>query len=707
MALGTAIAAFALVSVAAIPEVADRQDDRFDAQQLQHDEEGPGVFLANSEDEEIDGRFSTRIGVSVADANVEPPAWLDRFPRTGEIAASPALIDLINDNELVAQRYPQTVIQVLDKDVLIAPNQLLAVVGVDESDLAGRGYLTPGVLGFGVDDDGMAGPDPRAIRLMALGIGVFVVVPTTVLMATSARLSARSRERRLAALRLIGITPAQARIANSVEIAAITLVGATAGTISWYLLRPYSQRAGIGPIRWWADDLVPPTAAVAGIVAGLVVVAVIVAGIGSNPAIDDPLAERHHANPNPPSRLRLVPLIVGLGCLFVAMFVIEARNDNTWFPVYGTGNVITGIGLITSIPFAARSAAVILHWFQNRPSAHLAARRLQHEPTAVSRTIAGLLLVVFLAGFAQALTVTLDWATSRQEKVIGDGRTRISTHLASFDQTVLESIEGVDAVLGSALVDLGDGLGRVPTGACSDLQRYATSTNRRCEPGMIYIDHRTSFDQDAVERLGPVESGLEAVLEPSPGGGNDTINMLFPPELLPPDTIVEYDLALSPGADVEAVGAALVSAAPGVELYGNESPERGRLVGTYTSLITAAMIIAILLSLAATLAAVADRSLERRRHAAHLTALGLPPGTLRNAETLTLVTPLAIGIIAAGLATLFSSFAYFRLAESPIDLPINSIAIIFGLGALGAAMTAAMAYTTTSVTHPTAALRTE
>jgi predicted lysophospholipase L1 biosynthesis ABC-type transport system permease subunit len=148
-------------------------------------------------------------------------------------------------------------------------------------------------------------------------------------------------------------------------------------------------------------------------------------------------------------------------------------------------------------------------------------------------------------------------------------------------------------------------------------------------------------------------------------------------------------------------------AAPGISISGIDSPDRGRLISTYTSLITAATIVAILLSLAATLAAVADRSLERRRHAAHLTALGLPPNTLRNAETLTLVTPLAIGIVVAGLATIFSAFTYFQLAESPIELPISSVAIIFGIAAVGAAFTAITAYTTTSVTHPTTALRTE
>ena len=167
------------------------------------------------------------------------------------------------------------------------------------------------------------------------------------------------------------------------------------------------------------------------------------------------------------------------------------------------------------------------------------------------------------------------------------------------------------------------------------------------------------------------------------------------------------NLDLSPGADLEAVEAALVRAAPGISISGIDSPDRGRLISTYTSLITAATIVAILLSLAATLAAVADRSLEGRRHATHLTALGLPPNTLRNAETLTLVAPLAIGIVTAGLATVFSALTYFQLAESPIELPVSSVAIIFGIGGVGAALTAIIAYTTTSVTHPTTALRTE
>jgi hypothetical protein len=705
MALGAAIAAFSMVSIAAIPEAASRQDDRFDAQQLRNDE-GPAVFLATHQDETIDGRFSTRIAVSVPDTGVEPPPWLDRFPDPGEIAASPALIDLIDNNDLVGLRYPQTVIQTLDQNVLIAPNQLLAVVGVDQADLAERGSRTRAVSGFGVESDDLAGPDPRAIRLMALGIGVFVVVPTIVLMATSARLSARSRERRLAALRLIGITPTQARIANSVEIAAITLVGALAGTIVWYLFRPVSQHIGIGPIRWWAADLAPSAGVVAAIVAGLAIVAVVVARIGSNPAIDDPLAERHQTALKPPSRLRLVPLAAGLGCLFAAMFLIDARNNNTWFAVFGAGNALTGLGLITSIPFAARSAALILERFREWPSAHLAARRLQHEPTAIARTVAGLLLVVFLAGFAQALIVTLDWATSQRTPDARDGRTRISTSWASFNEGELASINGVESFISTALIDLGDGPSRIVIGTCGDLERYASRIVGVCEPDTIQFDPGTSFDGEMVAQLGPVGTELRATID-LPDGGSTVIGGLLPPDLLPDGAVLEYDLDLAPGADLEAVGAALVRAAPGISISGIDSPDRGRLISTYTSLITAATIVAILLSLAATLAAVADRSLERRRHAAHLTALGLPPNTLRNAETLTLVAPLAIGIVAAGLATVFSALTYFQLAESPIELPVSSVAIIFGIGGVGAALTAITAYTTTSVTHPRTALRTE
>ncbi len=580
-------------------------------------------------------------------------------------------------------------------------------VGVDETDLALRSFLTRDVVGFGVEDGDMAGPDPRAIRLMALGIGVFVVVPTIVLMATSARLSARSRERRLAALRLIGVSSTQARVANSVEIAAITLFGAAAGTLGWYLFRPLSQRIGIGPIQWWADDLAPPVSIVAGIVAGLALLAVIVARIGSNPAIDDPLAERHQAALKPPSRLRLVPLVAGLGCLVMAMFVVDARNDNSWFALFGAGNALTGIGLIVSIPFAARAAAAILERLRDRPAAHLAARRLQHEPAAVSRTVAGLLLVVFIAGLAQALAVTLDWATSRQLGNAGDGRERVSTQWTSIDRADLESIEGIEAVLGTALIDIGDGPERVAVGTCDDLERYATSTNGRCEPGTIFVDQRAGLDQEAFARSGPVATGLEALIDPAESGGSTVITSLFPPDRLPADAIVEHDIVLSADADVEALGAALVAIAPGIELFGIDNPERGRVVSTYTSLITAATVIAILLAMASTLAAVADRSLERRRHAAHLTALGLPPRALRNAETLTLVAPLTIGIAAAGLAATFSALTYLQLSDSPIDLPVSSAATIFGTGALAAALTAATTYTTTTVTLPTSALRTE
>ena len=74
-------------------------------------------------------------------------------------------------------------------------------------------------------------------RLTAV-VAVAVAVPVAVLIATVVRLSAATRDRRLAALRLLGLSPARTQAATAVEAGALAAVGAVAGAVAFVAARP-------------------------------------------------------------------------------------------------------------------------------------------------------------------------------------------------------------------------------------------------------------------------------------------------------------------------------------------------------------------------------------------------------------------------------------------------------------------------------------
>src|SRR4051812_5743472 len=74
-------------------------------------------------------------------------------------------------------------------------------------------------------------------RLVAVIVAV-VGLPCAVLVATVARLSASLRDRRLANLRLIGLTANQTRLVGTGEAGGAALAGAVLGLIAYWLIRP-------------------------------------------------------------------------------------------------------------------------------------------------------------------------------------------------------------------------------------------------------------------------------------------------------------------------------------------------------------------------------------------------------------------------------------------------------------------------------------
>lgn len=296
MAVGAFVAAFALLSLAAIPSVVARQQERFDQQSLTRAflvEEEP-QFFALREDDLWRSRFLTRIVVADGAEGAQPPPWLERFPQPGEVMLSPVLERQRSTDPELARRFPQTPVAGMRADVLLNPEQLLAVVGVTGEELnahsAGANpqtggdvgveyYQDFGVVGFGPGDQ-LSGLDARGVRFLILGSTMFILVPTAILVGASARLSWRTMERRLAALRLVGMTPRQTRVVSAVEAAVVALVGSGAGLVAWYASVPLSEHVAVGPVTWWSDDVsVAPLAVVSSLLA-IVATTILMAQLG-------------------------------------------------------------------------------------------------------------------------------------------------------------------------------------------------------------------------------------------------------------------------------------------------------------------------------------------------------------------------------------------------------------------------------------------
>lgn len=735
LAAGVGLAVTALMALLSIPGVVDAQQQRSGellpifSETTEKEKDAP--LRVTYDVEGLDGRELTTIAVArTGVSELEQPPWLPVWPDPGQIVVSSALGDLIANGGLAAQRFPQEIIGEIGQQALAAPDTLAAVVGAQLEDFHPQGAGVQG-LGRGPDNDDV---DVRALRLVISVIVLFTLVPVAVLIATAARLSARTNERRLASLRLLGLSARQTRGVLAVETASVALVGALAGAGAWAALRPLSQRTGAGSLKWWAADINLSTTAAAFTIIAIVALAAAIAVIGANPAVEHPIGTRRNAQAQRPGRWRLALLATGLGLLTCSLvFAGRFTNGNTWFAVFALGNTLTAIGLVASVPAFGRLSAALLDRFGHSPSALLASRRLRHEPSAIARVIAGMLLIVFAGGFAQGLLVAFDhaYASTGELPDAGDGPAILTLNtFGRPDSTAINEIPGVDQVVETLGFDIGSSYGTILFATCDTMTMLSPANDpSRCDDDVAQpldsaLVGRVNAPQPptperailpgllaAVGYEGPIGTPMPSEIfigiardRSTPGG-----DVRIAPTLADPgkaDTTNAF-IVLEPTASAQSVAARLKAAEPAARVDGLDDIERVRFADTYRTLANAAIIFTLIISLAAAAMAATDRAIERRRNSTHLAALGVPARVQRRAEVLTTLTPLAAGLTIAVTGAAISGSAYLEWGEPGLRIPLINIGIILATGLTLSIVAALIAMSATATSPTPERLRTE
>src|SRR5690606_34512527 len=142
------------------------------------------------------------------EGNAPPlPPGLDALPGPGEIVVSPALADLLAspDGALIKPRLDYPVVGTIGPDGLTGPAELAYYLGSDTLDdtIASR-----------IDHFGNAGHgvpfQPLLVVLIVIGF-VVLLLPVAIFVAVAGRFGGEQRDRRLAAVRLVGADQWMAR----------------------------------------------------------------------------------------------------------------------------------------------------------------------------------------------------------------------------------------------------------------------------------------------------------------------------------------------------------------------------------------------------------------------------------------------------------------------------------------------------------------
>ncbi|GGS99204.1 FtsX-like permease family protein [Nonomuraea spiralis] len=345
----------------------------------------------------------TVVDLAALKPGVPAPPGMPRFPAPGEAWLSPALSELAArlPADRLARRYPAPK-GVLGQEALLHPEELVAVVGhapdapeitAARSDdwILGKPPVKVATLA------GTPSEDAEAYRVLALIASVLMVVPLLVFGGAAARLTVARRDQRLAALRLIGATPGQVLGMTVAEAVIVAFAGALAGAVAFGAAVPLLARIPIQGGTWFVADLFPNLLILAGVLVAVPLLVGLSAVAGLRRVVVSPLGVAKRETPPGMRFVRVLALIAVL-----AAFPLLTRGTSVAIVAVALGLAFLCLNLAG--PWVVGIIGRIAAGTARRPARLLAARRLVDDPRSAWRTVSGVALTGFVAGFLGLLS---------------------------------------------------------------------------------------------------------------------------------------------------------------------------------------------------------------------------------------------------------------------------------------------------------------
>ncbi|WP_199428965.1 FtsX-like permease family protein [Qaidamihabitans albus] len=705
--VGVAVATGLVLLLVSLPFATEARGERSSWQgpSYQSGEDGPATIALAQSSDYTNGEKITRVDVAALTdpSAVRLPAGVPEFPAPGEALVSPALARLMDGlpASQLADRFGGDVDGLLGADALAYPGQLVALVGHEPADMPEttmpqQGFSTAG-----------AGQDPLLQFLAGVGV-VVLLVPSLVLVASSARLTAARRERRLAALRLAGATPRQVVGMVAAETTIAAVAGALLGFVASPVLHAAAAQVPWDGGTWQPSDFTLAPAISIPIVVALPALVLLAAVLGLRRVVWTPLGATgsHQRKPLHWWRLLAVPVA---GLLFFGAITVTSEGEGGTLLVLGGLATVIGAAVLAG-PWITSAIGGIFLRVWRRPAALLAGRRLREDPKGAYRASAGVVLAVFTGSMALTLLPTFESlagsASPFQDSVLyvstrADAAERmteqVNRELARYGQD--ERAVAIGEVL---LVDRqGTAESALVLDCTSAGQLLRLDMGGACAgtPG-VYNDYPIELDHVTVTGAAdPRQPGepfaADTPMRPIRTTSPDVVGTpIIDPAVLPAGVAPETATVAVPTtpANREVVRTALAGAANGAQVQSREM----RLADQQTQLSDLRRVTVIGLVAAAVLAgcsaaiAAAGSVLDRRRTFGALIAAGTPVRVLARALRTEAAMPALVATVGAGVAGVLVGIGLFSLFERGAVVLSPWILAPVALGALVAVLAASV-----------------
>ncbi|MGW1065842.1 ABC transporter permease [Streptomyces aureus] len=643
------------------------------------------------------------------------PPGVSAFPAPGEMVVSPALGRLLKsaDGKLLRERLDRRVTGTIADSGLVDPHELAfyaGAAGLDPTGTSTGRIERIGTFGTAVRSEAM---DPVLV-LLVLIVFVVLLMPVGVFIAAAVRFGGERRDRRLAALRLVGADGRMTRRIAAGEALAGALVGLVLGAGFFLAGRQLAGLVMVFRISVFPGDLDPSPALVALVALAVPAAAVAVTLFALRGVVIEPLGVVRTARPSR-RRLwwRLLLPLGGLAMLYPMIGQGRSNGDFNQYLVIG-GVLLLLVGITALLPWVVE--AVVARLNSGGVAWQLAIRRLQLSSGSAARLVNGIAVAVAGAIALQMLFAGVDDDYTRVNK--NDlTRAQMSVDVPAgvqLDGAVrrLSGTKGVTHTAALGRTDAGDGRNEpstsssVTVGDCAALRETAVLPS--CKDGDVFAVENADWDTGTAKLDKP---GTGLYLNPSYGSskgreiawkvpgdikragsrtdpsGSEYGGFLFTPGALPERaaSVMRQTVYLGLDESVPDVRelvrntAATIDPLTTVNTWTATSQSR-KFTSIRTGLSVGATCVLVLIG-ASLLVSQLEQLRERRKLLSALVAFGTRRRTLSLSVLWQTAVPIALGLALAAIVGLTLGTVLLKMTGTSVHVDWASVLSMTGIGA--------------------------
>jgi hypothetical protein len=644
------------------------------------------------------------------------PPGLAKFPAVGDMVVSPALDRLLksSDGKLLRERLPYRLTGTIADAGLVDPHELAYYAGAEGLRAT---TLTTGRIER-IDAFGSSGQseamDP-VLLLLVLIVFVVLLMPVGVFIAAAVRFGGERRDRRLAALRLVGADGRMTRRIAAGEALAGALVGLVLGAGFFLIGRQLAGMIMVFRTSVFPSDLNPAPGLVALVALAVPAAAVAVTLFALRGVVIEPLGVVRTARP---SRRRLWwRLLLPLGGLAMLYPMIGQGRDNGNFNQYLVigGVMLLLVGITALLPWVVE--AVVARLNSGGVAWQLAIRRLQLSSGTAARMVNG--IAVAVAG-AIALQMLFAGVDGDYTKVAKNDLSRAQMSIRVPDEVLMSDVvrqmsktPGVTHTTALSSGQVGDGRDEpeheaaVTVGDCAALREAAKLPS--CKDGDIFAVEGAKWDQYTPQLD---KAGKKLYIDPSYGTSTKGKEIAWTvPKGIKQAGSREDPTGDERGGFLFTPGAFPAKAAPAVygtvylqldesvpdvrELVRNTAAkldplaepnnwtattQSKRFTSIRTGLFVGATCVLVLIG-ASLLVSQLEQLRERRKLLSSLVAFGTRRRTLSLSVLWQTAIPIALGLALASVVGLTLGTVLLKMTDTPVGVDWASVLSMTGIGA--------------------------